>query len=86
MFNYRTNNHEKSENSSDSKVDGIKVEPAIEMYEDNGIIENNENSEIIENNDFEDDIKSEFPYEEDDNLDDEDYKIGKSIFSSKSHH
>ena len=79
LFNYRTNNHEKSEDTSDSKVDDIKVEPAIEMYEDNGIIENNENCENIENNEFEDEIKSEFPYEEDDNLEDDDFKIDDNL-------
>ena len=48
LFNDRTNNHDKSEIPSDSKVDDIKVEPSIEMYE---------------NNVEEDDIKSEFPTE-----------------------
>ena len=65
-----TNDHDKSKIPSDSKVDNIKIEPSIEMYDNNG------------EDTIEDDIKSEFPYEEDDNLDDEDYEV-KNEFKKK---
>ena len=57
-----------------SDITDIKIEPAIEMYDNNDDIAN------------EDDIKSEFPYEEeleeDDDILDEDYEV-KKTYSKK---